>query len=167
MLVSASHMVEGESYTFYSGNHCVTFVNQDIGNLLQNTLSWQKVFPSGTMDLEQLYHFNAPRHKVHPHLTTALSPELKLEQLLLTGSLELSCYHCYGSQGYDHRHHSVKPGVEYTSSYVHLTRKRQCNIKLQVWVLQSELYQQPRSPSHHVWTEGVCWNTIHTLFLNG
>ena len=81
MLVSASHMVEGESYTLHGGNHCVTFEDQDIGNLLQSMLSRQKAFPSGIMDSDQLYHFNVPCHKQHLYLTTALSPKLKLEQL--------------------------------------------------------------------------------------
>jgi hypothetical protein len=165
MLVSASHLVEGESYTISGGNHCVTFVNQDIGNLLQSTLSRQKVFPSGTMDSEQLYHFNAPRHKDHPYLTTALSPKLKLEQLHC--SLGHSNYHAMVHKGtitgitLSNQESSIPPPM-YVSHV-----KRQYIIRLQVRVLQFESYQTPRSPSHHVWTEGVCQNTIHTLFLNG
>jgi len=101
MLLSTSHMVEGESYILSGGNHYVTFVNWDIGNLLQIILLVESV-PQQNHGLSTtlLLHYSiSPCHKPHPYPTTALFPELKLEQLHC--SLGHLNHQSHSSQGFN------------------------------------------------------------------
>jgi hypothetical protein len=79
-LISVSRLDEADCYTLFGGGRCVTFENRDNGKLLQNMLSQQKVFLTGTMGSDRLYHLDTPHYKEHSYSTT-LSPKSKLEQL--------------------------------------------------------------------------------------